>query len=1110
MYLILDRNLKRIGQLTLDNAPGSCPFWGDEINQQLADEDSDLTADDLGSESVSEFNAVDPHANTKNWLHTLNSINVPYGYPETEMIKLGNCLAYQDPDSDRWYVMRLTDVTDNTDVSGTHYVSAVGVNLAVWDLGHTTVPSKTLYHATAADAFGVVMADSGWIIGDMADTGNPLDTLEFDGKSNAQSMLQTLCQTYDVEIDAYILFNSDGSIGEKRIDVVSQLGGSDYKRVLFGVNATEITRTASDANLFTRLYVYGPNNENISSVNDGKLYVQDEEANDLYNSHLPGEPNTYLEGAVTSSTISNPAGLKSWAERVLDYFNHPKFNYTINANLKSNLGDEVMVEDLTMSPELTVTARVIQKKISQADPTQDQYVLGEFVSFNALMSSLVDRLKDLADQIGAVKEAQDDASAITLNLLTPDGDNFSRRNQSKRLILQAMVGKVNITNFLDYKGFEWQRINDDGTIDTEWKTPTITNDFRIIRQHENAKIGENHATKLLQFGRYTDFEGALSTAVQYFVPLSDGSYIVNTNRLDAEDDTAFFWLDSNLKIKNSMIVTHGGHGSSFGAQLINGVPHIWTLLRKSTTEGDSSWVGEVTWQANKRVAYDSKGVNRYCQHSRFMRIGLDEKNNYLLIGYSGGKGTIYICDFDDVKNDVFAPLYSVQQADYGIDTALTFQSQSLDFPYLALDYGDYAMKEAHRKVYIINVETNEMVTEHWYTFSPSGMGDFNATKEPEGIILSHDDSGYYLLQGFNTKDDTFQPVFKMPVTIQGTGKRVEANLNGSLLNLTDDFSGKIRATVESDYLLDDPEVTIDENAAEHIADYKHPDPVKFPDGDYAAQYCVQLEDGSYMTSHHYQGSLADSHKNDTMYIHWDSSFKYLDQMLVQWGGHGSSFGVDMVNGNPWIWSAVIDYDTKKRYIAHFAYRAGTQEKWTNFTNKQLERYCEFTDALRVNYDPLTKLVGVSRQNGDYEVLDVSDVTNNSGKPLYKINIHDYGFDSSKQTYQSQVLDFPYLYWQSGAYDMHDERIMYCVNVVTGALEFTHVYEFKTITPLMAHREPEGISLIKGTDSDKLLVSFNFNDDTNANHTESFWAIPIKYRDPVPEITNDIGEGDGTQ
>lgn len=1012
------------------------------------------------------------------------------------------------------------------------------VNTFAADLTSQQIEEKSFNVPMAKDVFQYCMAGSEWNIHQVDSMTCNETTLSVSG-DNAFAAFVSAVTAFDAEVDAWIEFDQFQNI-VRNVDIVTHLYPlidapfSDVvdlqngtildnadKEILTSENngrtlsyyngLAGFTRTEDRTQLFTKFYVTGMNGKSIETVNGGNRFIVDDNANDTYN----GGRTNYLSTTLVNDQIWQPKALLDWAKTEKNKYNHPAYNYEITTAYMSpedmpDRGEFVLIINFDISPALIVLAEVISVTESDDNQLNNSIILGEFRTLNPTTPRLISRMQDQSTIIEAIEKAQDDASAITLNLLTPDGDNFSRKNQSKRLILQAMVGKVNITNYLDYKGFEWQRINDDGTLDADWKTPTITNDFRIIRQHENAKIGENHATKLLQFGRYTDFEGALSTAVQYFVPLSDGSYIVNTNRLDAEDDTAFYWLDSTLKVKSSMIVTHGGHGSSFGAQLIDGVPHIWTLLRKSATEGDSSWVGEVTWQTNKRVSYKSKGVKRYCQHSRFMRIGLDEKNNYLLIGYSGGKGTIYICNLDDVKNNVFAPLYSVQQADYGINTALTFQSQSLDFPYLALDYGDYAMKEDHRKVYIINVETSELITEHWYTFSPSGMGDFNATKEPEGIILSHDDSGYYLLQGFNTKGDTFHPVFKMPVTMQGIGKRVEANLNGSLLNLTDDFSGKIRATVESDYLLDDPEVTIDENAAEHITDYKHPDPVKFPDGDYAAQYCVQLEDGSYMTSHHYQGSLADSHKNDTMYIHWDSSFKYLDQMLVQWGGHGSSFGVDMVNGNPWIWSSVIDYDTKKRYIAHFAYRAGTQEKWTSFTNKQLERYCEFNDALRVNYDPLNKLVGVSRQNGDYEVLDVSDVTNNSEKPLYKINIHDYGFDSSKQTYQSQVLDFPYLYWQSGAYDMHDERIMYCVNVVTGALEFTHVYEFKTITPLMTHWEPEGISLIKGTDSDKLLVSFNFNDNTNANHTESFWAIPIKYRDPVPEINNDIGEGDGTQ
>ncbi|ANZ70379.1 phage tail spike protein [Pediococcus claussenii] len=467
MYVILDKNLNRIGDLSLDKAPGSTPFWGDEIDVQLADEDQDQSLDDIGAENVSEFNANIPHANTKNWNHVLASINVPYGYANTAMIIEGNSLMYRDDGTGRYYVMRLTDVTDTLDASGNHYKSAIGVNLAIWDLGHTKTQAVTYTNPNVKMAFTHLLENSGWIIGDVdMHGGNPQAQLEFDGTSNAQEMLQTLCHLYDVEVDAYVMFNGGSHIAEKRIDIKSQLGEDNGKTLEYGLNIKGITRTVTDANLYTRLYPMGANDSTIEPVNNGIPYVEDVEANNQYSNSIDGESPKFLEGYVQSATISNAGGLLQWAKNLLPLFNHPRANYTVDGQFDANLGDTIRIKDLEMQPQLTVESRVIQKKFSQADPTQNQCVVGEFATITATPSSLVESLrmqmKNMNDLIAAVKK---DASALKVSLLAPDGTDYGIDDQQKRVIAQVFINSQNVTNYLLNQAFVWQKINDDGTVD---------------------------------------------------------------------------------------------------------------------------------------------------------------------------------------------------------------------------------------------------------------------------------------------------------------------------------------------------------------------------------------------------------------------------------------------------------------------------------------------------------------------------------------------------------------------------------------------------------------------------------------------------------------------
>lgn len=1104
-YLILNSQMKLIGVTDIN---GATPFSNDTITRQIADTDN--TTDDV-STGVENFNTNnDPNANSKNWNHT-GQITVAEGYPDSYKVAANNYLMYWDESAQHYYVMYISQETDaGTDPSGRHVNTYQLENVLITNMNDYIPLKTTLTDANAETAFTTLFTNSNWKLDFQAKTAL-LGTIEFDGTTNAMNYLQSLLQTYDVEIDAYAELYSDGNIKNLVVKIVDKLGTNTHHWVAdYGNNnMLGITRTTVYSNVVTKLHVLNSNGNSIADVNNGKDYLVNDEANRKYNPNWKN--GTYLEGTVTFPTVLNHSALKSLGQRQLDLFSHPRISYEVTptADFKPGLGDNIRGTDRKMIPELVIDARAISVTTSKADYTQNLVQFGEFVTLHPSTPSYIQN--ELNQLTNAVTKAQADASTIQIKIDTPDGRDFSNGMQTKRLIMKAIEGKSNITAHIDPKGFIWQRLNQDGSYDKNWQPPEITNDFQIIRQHENLKIAENHAQKVIEFKRYTDFEKAISTGIQFFVPLSNGNYVISSNRLDQGDDTTFYLLDKTGNLQSSMIVTRGGHGSSFGVEENgDGTFDIWTLIREKT--GDDSWVARIPWQKNKRVDYQSETVKKYCHHTRYMRVGLSSDSNYVVIGYAAGKGTIYICDINDVKNDKFKPLYQVQQADFGIDTQLTFQSQVLDFPYLFMDYGDYAMKESYRTVYCVNVQTQELVAEHHYSFYPIGMGNFSAVKEPEGMYVANEGGSKYLLQAFNTDKDAFQPIFKMPISVDGEGKLQEANLNGFLLNISSDFSGTYRGMIETDYITEDSEVMIDEQNATQIAQYNHPDSVRFSKGDYAAQYTCQLPDGSYITSHHYQGSLADNHKNDTMYIHWDSNFKYIDNMLVHWGGHGASFGVDTPGQTklPWIWALVEDFNgDNKYYIAHFKYQGGVSKSWQDMTVGEIEQYCQFDSYIRVNYDFKNKLVGVSHTNGDYDVLDVSDVVNNTYKPLYTINVHDYGFNSDTQTYQSQVLDFPYLYWQSGDYDMHDPRTIYCVNVVTGAIEFSHDYEFKKITAIGTHWEPETINVIKGTDNDYLLVSFNFSIQDGSQHTESFWKIPIEYRQPMDLIEKSIEEV-GTQ
>lgn len=153
--------------------------------------------------------------------------------------------------------------------------------------------------------------------------------------------------------------------------------------------------------MYTLLHVYGGNDKNgnpttISSVNGGKDYVVDDEANDLYNNGGP-----YLEGYITNDQILNPSGLLDWGKKQLANYNHPKYTYNVSVahlNYEVSLGDHIRVVDYSMQPELTLSARVIQYDESKANPENTQVVIGEYVEIAAVTPAEIWALRAQASQ----------------------------------------------------------------------------------------------------------------------------------------------------------------------------------------------------------------------------------------------------------------------------------------------------------------------------------------------------------------------------------------------------------------------------------------------------------------------------------------------------------------------------------------------------------------------------------------------------------------------------------------------------------------------------------------------------------------------------------------
>lgn len=371
--------------------------------------------------------------------------------------------------------------------------------------------------------------------------------------------------------------------------------------------------------------------------------------------------------------------------------------------------------------------------------------------------------------------------------------------------------------------------------------------------------------------------------------------------------------------------------------------------------------------------------------------------------------------------------------------------------------------------------------------TPDGL-DFDSTGSSKRAIIQAYEGGTNISAYLDSNGFIFRQ-------LQSNGQ-YGATSTGYLQSVTGLKLGEYRATIDNDYFSTTPEVAADQTAAKSLGRLTP----SARGRDATEQYVVKLSDGTFLSSTAWPDTShsLDGHGDDTLYQHWKSDGKTLiDDMQVASGGHGSSFGVKEENGSIWIYGVTKNFDsTSERFrICKFKYQGG--HDITSAVKSDTSTFTvglAFSDSIRVNYDAKHDLIGITRADGHYEVLQASQALAGDHDILYRINMTQYGFDLNKQTFQSSCLDFPFVYWQSGDYDMHDYRMLYCANVVHQGKEFELNYDFSQSLPLRYDVvEPETIWM---QPNGKLLASFNCSspqDGENTAHTHAMFEIPVATR-----------------
>ncbi len=253
---------------------------------------------------------------------------------------------------------------------------------------------------------------------------------------NKLKAFQETINKYDIEFATRVEVQNNKVI--KRIIEIVELGSDSPSRLAFNKNIKKFTRRILADDIYTRLYPFGKGEQvtddegnvtggygrriDISDVNDGKPYIEDERALKLYG--LGSKDNKrHRSTAVIFEDVEDKNELKEKAIKRLEELSKPKAEYTVeavNLGITAGLGDRIQVvdEEIDFREQVRIIKEVVEDGFRE-------YTFG-FVQ-KGFTDSISQRIREEAEpikeEVGTLLEQS--LKNIKGNFLKEDGYNYT-------------------------------------------------------------------------------------------------------------------------------------------------------------------------------------------------------------------------------------------------------------------------------------------------------------------------------------------------------------------------------------------------------------------------------------------------------------------------------------------------------------------------------------------------------------------------------------------------------------------------------------------------------------------------------------------------------------
>ncbi|OTZ91072.1 peptidase S74, partial [Bacillus thuringiensis serovar ostriniae] len=323
------------------------------------------------------------------------------------------------------YVITETE-KDSKDRSLMVYASGEWIQLAKAAI----IEPQKLESKTLKQCMEIALKGTKWKIGKTEHNG--AHSMEIEEFTNPLDFLKQIAASFEIEIQYRAEVVGSKIVG-RYVDMVKRRGRDTRKEVTFGKDLIGIKRIENSQNICTALlgFVKKENGEfiTISSINKGVPYLVDDAAYQRWNEN--GKHKFAFYTPQTDDQNMSPERLLTLMKTEMSKLVNASVSYGVDiqniaripnlSHEEINEGDTIRIIDEGFTPKLYLEARAIAGDESFKDPTQDNYVFGDYREivdqndelrrlYQKILSSLYDKVpQELFDQLNnKVKEQNKD------------------------------------------------------------------------------------------------------------------------------------------------------------------------------------------------------------------------------------------------------------------------------------------------------------------------------------------------------------------------------------------------------------------------------------------------------------------------------------------------------------------------------------------------------------------------------------------------------------------------------------------------------------------------------------------------------------------------------